>query len=216
MSDDPPPAPYPSPTNPVCGQCGSSLLPDDRFCPACGAAVMPAAPVRVVRQAALPEYPSPRIGTKGKIALAILAVVGVLSVIIYTAGQNRPDPGAITEVHDLAGTIVVEHPLILVGPDGCVFPPPNQALVPGSLIHVLDEDGESIATGKIADSALVDHGVCHLHFTIPQVPAAREYRLVVNGVRLPGINRSNFERFGWNLEIRLNDFQEARGAGHGL
>jgi hypothetical protein len=193
-----------------CVHCGTAVQTTDRFCPACGTAIVPsssATPVRIVRPAALSELPSSRIGTKSKLALAVVAIVGVLSVLVYLAGRYGPESGS-QSPHDLAGTIIVKHSLIMVGQNGCLLPAPNMYLVPGALIFVRNENGETIATGKILDSVLVDPGVCHLEFTVPQIPTAREYRLVINGVTLPAMSHSQFARFGWNLEVRLNDFQD--------
>jgi hypothetical protein len=191
----------------VCPLCGTAVQSTDRFCPGCGAAVEPVVPVRLLRYPVPPEPASRRLGTKSKLALAVVAIVGVLSVLVYLAGQYDPESGP-QSPHDLAGTIIVKHSLVIVGQNGCLFPAPNASLVSGALIFVRNENGETIATGKILDSVLVDHGVCHLEFTVFQVPTAREYRLVINGVGLPAITHRELGLAGWNLWIRLNDFQD--------
>jgi hypothetical protein len=202
--------PPPVAPGPHCSHCGAVVGATDRFCSVCGTVIAPsstATSMRVVRPAALPDLPSSRFGTKTKLAFAVVAIVGLLSVLVYLAGRYGPESGSQLP-HDLAGTIIVKHSLIMVGQNGCLLPAPNMYLVPGALIFVRNENGETIATGKILDSVLVDPGVCHLEFTVPQIPTAREYRLVINGVTLPAMSHSQFARFGWNLEVRLNDFQD--------
>jgi hypothetical protein len=209
----------PAPTShQVCPQCGAGLAASDRFCAVCGTAVAPAlvAPVRLVRPPLYDEPPASRFGSKSKIALAMVAVIGLLAVIFVLAGQRRDrsnlPSGGTADHHDLAGTIIVEHSVIVVGPDGCIFPAPNEALVPGAPISVLNEDDVAIASGAILHSALVDDGVCHLVFAVPDIPEARAYQLVINGITLPAISHRDFELVGWNVQVRINDFQEDAAA----
>jgi len=111
-------------------------------------------------------------------------------------------------VRSLSGTIIVSHLGIKSGPTGCVLPAPNQALAQGFPVPVLDEDRVPLATGHVVSSTMVDDGVCRLAYLVLQIPYAAEYLVIVGDVMLPSISYRLLERTGWNLEIRLTDFQE--------
>ena len=173
--------------NERCRRCAAEVLAADRFCPACGAAVPWAEMVRVELTE---EPPGPRrIGMRGKLALASLAVVGVLAVVPWltptgvcggvTSGGCGPpwSQERSGERHDLSGTISVDGPGITGGPEGCRLPPPNDTLVLDATVAVVDDAGTTLALGAVLGSALLDDGTCNLSYLVPGVPPAEEYHL---------------------------------------
>jgi hypothetical protein len=194
----------------VCANCGAPFPGDDRFCAECGStdrrAVMPR---RYDSGSDLPPDPW-RPGLKSVLALAILLIAGGLAtVLIIVDPDPAPDidsQGA--EFHTITGTITLAHPDITAGTMGCQIPPPNQSLVPGSPITVIDHAGATIATGQVLVSELVEEGVCNLVYVVVGVPDADGYRLVINGTETPEVSRALLGRAGWRIDIRLSDLQD--------
>ena len=202
----------------ACLKCGTEFQPFDRFCPTCGAPVGSVDSTGALPYPYLPEPPSPRFGTRSKLALAFVAVVGTMAVIVLLAGNRRAefDPASNPSFgpRDLTGTIIIAHPGIGSGPISCVLPAPYHHLVPGAAVVVMDAAQSVIAEGVIETSTVVDEGLCHLTYTVAQVPKAAEYQIQITGAVLPAISYEVLEQAGWIVDIELTDSrEEAPGSG---
>lgn len=194
----------------VCANCGAPFPAGDRFCAECGSSDRCLAMDRRYGYDLDVPHDRWRPGLKSKLALAILLILGCLATVVILID---PDPAPDTknqgtELHTITGTITLTHPAITAGAVGCQIPPPNQSLVPGAPVTVINHAGTSIATGQILISELVEEGVCNLVYLIVGVPDADAYRLVINGTETPEVSHALLDRVGWRIDIRLSDLQD--------
>ena len=190
-------------SDPECAQCGVLFRSGDRFCAQCGHAAGSPTPARARKP-----------GKRGRLAIAMVLMVACTAAVLQFANRsgNATQPNTLrmsTVRNTITGTIILEHPDITATTDGCRIPRPDQDLVIGSPVSVVDSAGTAIAIGGVVHTRLESAGVCHMLFGIAGVPAAAEYRLLIDGTAMSPILRSTLEMGGWRIDVRLSDLLAA-------